>query len=145
MERGVAQLGSVFVLGTKCRRFKSCHPYLSLLFYGKKGMKDHLISIRREHQIIESYQMRKCFALRVSTKGIFPSSPNIKESALSSARQNVGLQNPMSQVQILQSVIPFLLFLGQNYNEIIEQQSKFYPPLWIKIKTSSRSIKKKRY
>lgn len=108
IRRDVAQLGSVFVLGTKCRRFKSCHPYLSLLFYGKKGTKDHLISIRREHKIIESYQMRKCFALRVSTKGIFPSSPNIKESALSSVRQNVGLQNLMPQVQILQSVILFL-------------------------------------
>lgn len=29
--RDVAQLGSAFVLGTKCHRFKSCHPYLSLL------------------------------------------------------------------------------------------------------------------
>nr|YP_001152105.1 ORF66a [Pinus koraiensis]ABP35351.1 ORF66a [Pinus koraiensis] len=65
IRRDVAQLGSVFVLGTKCRRFKSCHPYLSLLFYGKKGTKDHLISIRREHQIIESYQMRKYLTLRV--------------------------------------------------------------------------------
>lgn len=26
--RDVAQLGSAFVLGTKCHRFKSCHPYL---------------------------------------------------------------------------------------------------------------------
>lgn len=31
-KRDVAQLGSAFVLGTKCHRFKSCHPYL-LLFY----------------------------------------------------------------------------------------------------------------
>ena len=29
--RDVAQLGSAFVLGTKCHRFKSCHPYLLLL------------------------------------------------------------------------------------------------------------------
>lgn len=35
IERDVAQLGSAFVLGTKCRRFKSCHPYLffSYLFF----------------------------------------------------------------------------------------------------------------
>lgn len=26
--RDVAQLGSAFVLGTKCHGFKSCHPYL---------------------------------------------------------------------------------------------------------------------
>jgi hypothetical protein len=27
-QRGdVAQLGSAFVLGTKCRRFESCHPH----------------------------------------------------------------------------------------------------------------------
>ena len=31
MERDVAQLGSAFVLGTKCHGFKSCHPYLLLL------------------------------------------------------------------------------------------------------------------
>jgi hypothetical protein len=33
-------------------------------------------------------------------------------------------------------VIPFLLFLGQNenYNEIIEQQSKFPPPYGLKLK-----------
>jgi hypothetical protein len=30
-KRDVAQLGSAFVLGTKCHRFKSCHPYLLLL------------------------------------------------------------------------------------------------------------------
>lgn len=30
-ERDVAQLGSAFVLGTKCHGFKSCHPYLLLL------------------------------------------------------------------------------------------------------------------
>lgn len=30
--------GSAFVLGTKCHRIKSCHPYLLLLlFYGKLG------------------------------------------------------------------------------------------------------------
>lgn len=29
LKRDVAQLGSAFVLGTKCHRFKSCHPYLS--------------------------------------------------------------------------------------------------------------------
>lgn len=29
--RDVAQLGSAFVLGTKCHRFESCHPYLLLL------------------------------------------------------------------------------------------------------------------
>ncbi|KAJ9535851.1 hypothetical protein OSB04_un000994 [Centaurea solstitialis] len=29
--RDVAQLGSAFVLGTKCHGFKSCHPYLLLL------------------------------------------------------------------------------------------------------------------
>lgn len=28
IERDVAQLGSAFVLGTKCHGFKSCHPYL---------------------------------------------------------------------------------------------------------------------
>jgi hypothetical protein len=27
IERDVAQLGSAFVLGTKCHGFKSCHPY----------------------------------------------------------------------------------------------------------------------
>ena len=27
-KRDVAQLGSAFVLGTKCHGFKSCHPYL---------------------------------------------------------------------------------------------------------------------
>ena len=32
-ERDVAQLGSAFVLGTKCHGFKSCHPYLSLLLW----------------------------------------------------------------------------------------------------------------
>jgi hypothetical protein len=26
IERDVAQLGSAFVLGTKCHGFKSCHP-----------------------------------------------------------------------------------------------------------------------
>ena len=26
-KRDVAQLGSAFVLGTKCHGFKSCHPY----------------------------------------------------------------------------------------------------------------------
>ena len=30
-KRDVAQLGSAFVLGTKCHRFKSCHPYLLIL------------------------------------------------------------------------------------------------------------------
>lgn len=30
-KRDVAQLGSAFVLGTKCHGFKSCHPYLLLL------------------------------------------------------------------------------------------------------------------
>lgn len=33
IERDVAQLGSAFVLGTKCHRFKSCHPYLSFDYY----------------------------------------------------------------------------------------------------------------
>ena len=32
-KRDVAQLGSAFVLGTKCHGFKSCHPYLSLLLW----------------------------------------------------------------------------------------------------------------
>ena len=27
LKRDVAQLGSAFVLGTKCHGFKSCHPY----------------------------------------------------------------------------------------------------------------------
>lgn len=30
IERDVAQLGSVFVLDTKCHGFQSCHPYLLL-------------------------------------------------------------------------------------------------------------------
>ena len=30
LKRDVAQLGSAFVLGTKCHGFKSCHPYLLL-------------------------------------------------------------------------------------------------------------------
>ena len=30
LQRDVAQLGSAFVLGTKCHGFKSCHPYLSI-------------------------------------------------------------------------------------------------------------------
>ena len=30
LQRDVAQLGSAFVLGTKCHGFKSCHPYLLL-------------------------------------------------------------------------------------------------------------------
>lgn len=32
-KRDVAQLGSAFVLGTKCHGFKSCHPYLLLLLW----------------------------------------------------------------------------------------------------------------
>lgn len=30
-QKGISQLGSVFVLDTKCHGFKSCHPYLLLL------------------------------------------------------------------------------------------------------------------
>lgn len=35
--RDVAQLGSAFVLGTKCHGFKSCHPYLLLLLWAVTG------------------------------------------------------------------------------------------------------------
>ena len=33
IERDVAQLGSAFVLGTKCHGFQSCHSYLLLLLW----------------------------------------------------------------------------------------------------------------
>lgn len=47
--RDVAQLGSAFVLGTKCHRFKSCHPYLLLL----KGAvtRDQLRSLQIGHNL----------------------------------------------------------------------------------------------
>lgn len=37
LKRDVAQLGSAFVLGTKCHGFKSCHPYLLLLLWVVTG------------------------------------------------------------------------------------------------------------
>ncbi len=43
-KRDVAQLGSAFVLGTKCHGFKSCHPYLLLLLWAVT--RDQLRSIQ---------------------------------------------------------------------------------------------------
>ena len=44
LKRDVAQLGSAFVLGTKCHGFKSCHPYLLLLLWAVT--RDQLRSIQ---------------------------------------------------------------------------------------------------
>ena len=48
-ERDVAQLGSAFVLGTKCHGFKSCHPYLLLLPWAVT--RDSLRSIKIGHNL----------------------------------------------------------------------------------------------
>lgn len=46
IERDVAQLGSAFVLGTKCRGFKSCHPYLiTFILRSKEEVIEILIKI----------------------------------------------------------------------------------------------------
>lgn len=45
-ERDVAQFGSAFVLGTKCHRFKSCHPYLLLLLLKGAVTRDQWRSIQ---------------------------------------------------------------------------------------------------
>lgn len=47
-KRDVAQLGSAFVLGTKCHGFKSCHPYLLLLLWAVT--RDYLRSIIIGHK-----------------------------------------------------------------------------------------------
>ena len=46
IERDVAQLGSAFVLGTKCHGFQSCHSYLLLLLWAVT--RDPLRSIQIE-------------------------------------------------------------------------------------------------
>ena len=47
MKRDVAQLGSAFVLGTKCHGFQSYHSYLLLLLWAVT--RDPLRSIQIEH------------------------------------------------------------------------------------------------
>ena len=49
IERDVAQLGSAFVLGTKCHGFKSCHPYPQLLPILWAVTRDQLRPIKSRH------------------------------------------------------------------------------------------------
>ena len=58
-ERDVAQLGSAFVLGTKCHGFKSCHPYLLLLLWAVT--RDQLRSIQIGHNL----QLNETICMRV--------------------------------------------------------------------------------
>ena len=58
-KRDVAQLGSAFVLGTKCHGFKSCHPYLLLLLWAVT--RDQLRSIQIGHNL----QLNETICMRV--------------------------------------------------------------------------------
>lgn len=53
IERDVAQLGSAFVLGTKCHGFKSCHPYLiTFTLRSKEEFIEILIKIGHTQSLI---------------------------------------------------------------------------------------------
>ncbi|EPS74398.1 hypothetical protein M569_00361, partial [Genlisea aurea] len=56
--RDVAQLGSAFVLGTKCHGFKSCHPYLLLLKRAVSQNKVRSIEIARTPYFYETIEYR---------------------------------------------------------------------------------------
>lgn len=55
--RDVAQLGSAFVLGTKCHGFKSCHPYF-LLFKRQKSSNEGSVEIDSKQKRILFFTLR---------------------------------------------------------------------------------------
>lgn len=55
----MAQLGSAFVLGTKCHRFKSCHPYLLPLRWAVTRNQLRSIPIGRTRSFFFSFYKTK--------------------------------------------------------------------------------------
>ena len=69
--QGVAQLGSVFALGAKCRRFKSCHPEVKIidLSYVLGQPFNHLVEIIKDFIRVLTLACSKYYSMAcVSTR-----------------------------------------------------------------------------